>query len=388
MGYSTKFDDPTKGIETILNSINKFDKDRFLYALQYKHYNQPQLELMTQQVVEYRIKLEKEHERLLEFAKTFNHVFVTDNNQCFDTALKILRKLRSGIKEVKRIYMKFCPRWSSKRIPYKVDANKHYSAFDYSYFSIETFQLSFFELEDYPPHVQGLYNELCKFFFQLHLSLVLCIEVMKDEEKIRHDKGYCNFLFEEYKEKVLKEIMDIVMLIPPDSSCFQEEYNPAIASLKKFSSTEAWAPHGFHNFTKDEVKFLIIKEVQEEEKRGILTKQEILLFGNKPDKVKEINNIILHFDDLMPDDYSRKKLDSLTIAMFMKWCGVKNEHCFLNYFNEKYANNPNRLYGVVTIGAVNNAKKKLLYNDEVYNDFLVRMNQQHYMSSSTKNFAG
>lgn len=388
MGYSTKFNDPTQGIETILSVINKFDKDRFLYALKYKHYNQPKLELMTQQVVEYRNKLEKEHERLMEFAKTFNKLFVTDNNQCFDTALKVLRKLRSGVKEVKRIYMNFCPRWNSKRIPYKVNVNKHYSAFDYSYFSLDTFELTFFELEDYPPYVQGLYNELCKFFFQLNLSLHLCIQVLNDEEKIRQDKGYCNFLFGEYKEKVLEEIMNIVMLIPLDSDCFQEEYNPAIASLKKFSSTEAWAPHGFHNFTKDEVKYLIIKEVQEEEKRGILTKQEILLFGNNPDKVKEINNIILHFDDLMPDDYSRKKLDALTIAMFMKWCGVTNERNFLAYFNEKYVNNSNRLYGVVTIGAVNNAKKKLLHNDKAYNDFLERMNQQHYMSSSTKNSAG
>ena len=95
MAYSTTIYDPRQGMETILTSMSKFDKDRFLYALKYKHYDQNKLELMAQQVADYRKKLEEEHKRLLEFAGVFNHRFVTDNNKCFQTALMLLNKLRS-----------------------------------------------------------------------------------------------------------------------------------------------------------------------------------------------------------------------------------------------------------------------------------------------------
>ena len=144
MAYSTIIYDPREGIETILSSISKFDKDRFLYALQYKHFNQEQLELMAEQVAEYRKKLEEEHKRLLKFASIFNHRFVTDNNKCFETALILLNKLRSGISEVKRIYLKFCPRWNRKHIPYSNLNKQTYSAFDYSYFSTDSYQFSLF----------------------------------------------------------------------------------------------------------------------------------------------------------------------------------------------------------------------------------------------------
>ena len=62
--------------------------------------------------------------------------------------------------------------------------------------------------------------------------------------------------------------MDVIMLLPMEAEIFQEEHNPAIASLKKYSGTEAWAPHGFHNFSKKDVRNLVIKEVQEAEKNG------------------------------------------------------------------------------------------------------------------------
>ena len=387
MAYSTTIYDPRKGIEAILFSISKFDKDRFLYALRYKHFNQQQLEQMAKHVAEYRKKLEEEHKRLLEFASIFNHRFVTDNNKCFETALKLLNKLRSGISEVKRIYLKFCPRWNRKRIPYSALSKQTYSAFDYSYFSTDSFQLSLFDLEGYPPYVQGLYNELSKFFFQLNLSLVLCMKVLEDEETIRKDQRYCNFLYEEFKQEVMKELMDIIMLLPTDSECFQEENNPAIASLKNYSNTEAWAPYGFHNFSKKDVKHLIIKEIQETEKRGILTKEEIYIFGNDPVKVNKIKNIILHFDELMPDNYNRTKLEAKLIAMFMQWCGARDEKSFVHYFNKEYIKNQSHHYDTVQKSAVNSAKNKLLLDNTPYNDFVKKLEKLHFISPSQSDIA-
>lgn len=382
MAYSTTIYDPKQGMETILASMEKFDKDRFLYALRYKHYDQNKLELMAEQVADYRKKLEKEHKRLLELACVFNHRFVTDNNKCFQTALMLLNKLRSGISEVKRIYLMFCPRWNRKNFPNPSINNQIRSVFDYSIFSIDSIQYSLFELDEYPPCVQGLYNELSKFFSQLNLSLLLCISVLEDEEKIRKDQKYCNFLYEEFKEKVIKEMMDVIMLLPMEAEIFQEEHNPAIASLKKYSGTEAWAPHGFHNFSKKDVRNLVIKEVQEAEKNGNISKEQIVLFGKNPEKIAKIDNIILHFDDLIPDGFKRKKLDAATIAMFMRWCGVTDEEHFIAYFNKVYERNPSHQYETVTKGAVNAAKNKLLrvdYDDTLYNEFVQKIEKQYFI---------
>ena len=382
MAYSTTIYDPRQGMETILTSMSKFEKDRFLYALKYKHYDQNKLELMAQQVADYRKKLEEEHKRLLEFAGVFNHRFVTDNNKCFQTALMLLNKLRSGISEVKRIYLMFCPRWNRKNFPNPSINNQIRSVFDYSIFSIDSIQYSLFELDEYPPCVQGLYNELSKFFSQLNLSLLLCISVLEDEEKIRKDQKYCNFLYEEFKEKVIKEMMDVIMLLPMEAEIFQEEHNPAIASLKKYSDTEAWAPHGFHNYSKKDVRNLVIKEVQEAEKNGNISKEQIALFGNNSERIAKIDNIILHFDDLMPDGFKREKLNAETIAMFMRWCGVTKEKHFIAYFNKVYKRNPSRQYETVKEGAVNTAKNKLLrvdHDDTLYNEFVQKIEKQYFI---------
>ena len=382
MAYSTTIYDPKQGMETILTSMSKFDKDRFLYALKYKHYDQNKLELMAQQVADYRKKLEEEHKRLFEFAGVFNHRFVTDNNKCFQTALMLLNKLRSGISEVKRIYLMFCPRWNRKNFPKSSINNQIRSVFDYSIFSIDSIQYSLFELDEYPPCVQGLYNELSKFFSQLNLSLLLCISVLEDEERIRKDQKYCNFLYEEFKEKVIKEMMDVIMLLPMEAEIFQEEHNPAIASLKKYSCTEAWASHGFHNFSKKDVRNLVIKEVQEAEKNGNISKEQIALFGNNSERIAKIDNIILHFDDLMPDGFKREKLNAETIAMFMRWCGVTKEKHFIAYFNKVYKRNPSRQYETVKEGAVNTAKNKLLrvdHDDTLYNEFVQKIEKQYFI---------
>lgn len=390
MTYTTTIYDPKEGLERINEDIKKFDEKRFLAALNYKNWDDTEIELMSREVSEYRIKLEKEHIRLIDFAKNFNKEFVTDNNRCFSTALKLLRKLRSGVSEVKRIYRKFCPRPPRHRYYYRATTNKKRSAFDYSYLSINSYQLTLFPLDSeiYSSSVIGLYNEIGKFFHQLSLSLGLCLKVLADEEEIRKDSDHCNYLFEKFKKEVMKEMIDIVSLMPSDADFFQEEHNPAIASLKKFVSTKAWASHGFHNYPKNDVKYLILKEAQEEEKRGDITNEEKVIFGNLPDKIRMIRNIINHFDDLLLKDYHRTKLDAKTIAMFMRWCGISDEQCFVSYFNKLYEKNPNHLYQTVTKGAVNAAKNKLLREDKddiLFDKFVAELDKLHFIPSYKQN---
>lgn len=392
MAYETTIYNPENGIKSISSDIAKFDCDRFKYALQYKNFDEADIERMSKQVADYREKLEKEHNRLLEFAKTFNKKFVTENNQCYDTALKLLRKLRSGISEVKRIYLCFCPRQKKNRRGYQNLPQKKLSAFDYSYFCTDSYQLTFFDLDEvYPPCVQGLYRELGKFFALLSTSLNLCMRVMHDEETIRQDPKYCNYLLSEFKKKVMKEFTDIadtLCLIPEDAAPLSAAGNAAIASWERYSGTEAWAPYGFHKYTIPEVKNLLLKELIEETRQSDLNKEEIVLFGNDPDKVHRIRNIILHFDQLMPEQSSRQSLEAKLIAMFMRWCGTDAEKKFVEYFNHRYESNRDRAYKVVQKNAVNAAKNKLLKEDKdntEYNQFADKLDKMFFVPSIQQN---
>ena len=364
MHYTANIYDPVGGLDTILTAASKFNADRFLYALKYKNWDERKLELMGNEVATYRGKLESEYNRLVEFSKVFNKEFATINNKCFSSALTMLHKLRSGISETKRLFTKFCPR-ARKESLRRTIANKPASAYDYAYISADTYQLPLFRFEEYPACVSGLYNEMEKFFLLLTRCIQLCKQVLDDEKKIKNDNKYCKYLFEEFKNKVLREIADIIMMISPNSDYLSEEKNPAIASRNNYENDEAWAPVGFHNFTKTDVKLLVIKQVFEEEEACNLTKMEILLFGKDQHKVEKYRHIITHFDELIPENYHRKRLPGKSIQMFFQFVGIPSglELQATDYFNETYLSNAEHRFNTVTYQAINGHKKEVLKDE-------------------------
>jgi uncharacterized membrane-anchored protein YhcB (DUF1043 family) len=101
MYFTPKIYDPVEGLDIILVAASKFNAERFLYALEYKNWDEKKLELMGNEVATYRRKLEDEFNRLVEFAKVFNKEFATVNNKCFSSALVMLRKLREAQRKSK-----------------------------------------------------------------------------------------------------------------------------------------------------------------------------------------------------------------------------------------------------------------------------------------------
>ena len=357
MYFTPEIYDPKKGLDVIALAIAKFNPERFLYALEYKNCDETEMELMARHVAEYRAKLETEYTRLLKFSKTFNKEFVTVNNKCFDTALALLRKMRAGMSQTKKIFMKFCPRARRENIRHVI-GNMPVSAYDYSYISANTYPLPLFLFDTYPPCVSGLYNEIEKFFFLFAHCIGLCKRVLAEEEKIRNDQRYCFYLFQEFKRKVLHEIAGFLSIFNKDSRELSEEANSAIASRNRYDNDEAWSPFGFHKFPKEEVKLLVIRQVIDEESETGLSKKEILLFGNDKDKVERTREIIYYFDDLVPNNYSGSKLPAKMVKMFLQYVGIGNglEKDAVEYFFETYIENPSHLYERVTYQAVNGCK--------------------------------
>lgn len=380
MFYTPKITKPEEGLDAILVAAERFDVNRFLYAVQYKNYDESQMERMGAEIALYCTKLENEYERLQSFAKTFNESFVTDNNKCYDVALKMLNKIKSGVSETKRIYMKFCPRGRQDKFR-SIYGNKIVSAFKYSKLSSEEVQLEAFGLEEYPVVIQGLYREMEKFFTLLVRCVQLCKQVIKDERTIRKNGNYCQYLYERFKEKFLKKIAHVLQLIPRNSEFLSAKNNPAIAARKDYGSDEAFAQHAFHNYPVKDMERYALKETFDEERMGDMTKVEILLFRGSMEVTRNVRFLIARFDDLMPADWKRKKLSGYHVQMFMRWCGIQTgqEKYFVEYFMQEYKRVKEHKYGAISNAAVSGHKEEVLKNDDDYQEFAQKV--QNLLSS-------
>ena len=362
--YTPEICNPEEGFNTILSAASKFDADRFLYAIEYKNWDERKMELLAREVITYRERLEDEYNNLEEFAKIFNKEFATLNNQCYSSAIVLLHKIRSGISETKRLFMRFCPKASRRKtIHTMIDQPK--SAYEYSRISSDSYDLSLFEFEEYPPCVSSLFDEMQKFFFVLVRCMQLCNQVLKEEKKIKGDNKYCKYLFDQFKQKVMRCIYDLYKGFSRNSKDLTEE-NRAIASRNMYDNDEAWASVGFHNFTETEVKWLVIKQVFDEEEGSDLTRQERLLFGDDEKRVHRIRQIIQHFDELMPDNCKSKKFPARYIQMFFQHIGLpeKSEKEAVKYFFEVYTSSSTHKYEEVTYEAVNGWKQTVLKDKE------------------------
>ena len=212
--------------------------------------------------------------------------------------------------------------------------------------------------------------------------------MLAEEEKIRKDKEYCFYLFKEFKRKVLHEIAGMISIFNKDSKELSEEANSAIASRNRYDNDEAWSPFGFHKYPKKEVKFLVIRQVIDEESETGLSKKEILLFGNDKDKVERIRDIIYNFDDLVPNNYSGSKLPAKMVQMFLQYVGIGKglEKDAVEYFFETYMENPSHSYERVSYQAVNGYKAEV-ENDRngEYKSFVKSLQTRFCMITSYEN---
>lgn len=379
MHYTPDICNPEEGFNKILTAASKFNADRFLYAIEYKNWDERKMELLSCEVRTYRERLETEYNNLKEFAKVFNKEFATLNNQCYSSAIVLLHQIRSGISETKRLFMRFCPKASRRKtIHTMIDQPK--SAYDYSRISSDTYDFSLFMLEEYPPCVSSLFDEMQKFFFVLVRCMQLCNQVLKEEKKIKGDNKYCKYLLDQFRKKVLSDIYDVYKLFSRNSKELTDE-NPAIASRNMYDNDEAWASVGFHNFTKTEVKMLVIKQLIDDEEGSDLTRKERLLFGDDEKRVHRIRQIIRHFDELIPDNCKSKKFPARYIQMFFQHIGLpeKSEKEAVKYFFEVYTSSSTHKYEEVTYEAVNGWKQTVLKDkDGSYKAFAEDLKKRFY----------
>ena len=305
--YHSDIEPTLDRLNQIKEIVSKFEKNganRLTCALEMKHKDLDEIEQLAGFIAQACDKMEKELERLKKFEPSFNNQFATDHNNYYNSVSEVLRHIRSHLSPLKIILKKFCPRKHPSAAECDMYNIPPKSVIDASLLGDEIYQSDLFELESFPPAVQGLYNEMIKFFKAEKECMDICAEILQEELAIRKDPIKSKCILDKYRQKAYKRMENAIMLIPEDTIEYLKATTPAYQAYQHYASEEGFAQGEFHKQNCASMDHLcLIEAVTETED---ITIKEKVLWGNNPKTIKKIRYVISHFDELLPADFKHK----------------------------------------------------------------------------------
>lgn len=330
--YYTDVEPTLERLNTILEITENFEKEgesRLLCALNMRHMDIPEIERLGDYIAQAREKMEKELARIHKYEQDFNSEYATDHNGYYNSVNEILRHIRSHLSPLKTVLRKFC---------YRKQTNKSYhipqqSVFDRSLLGVETYQPDLFDISEYPPEVQGLFNEMQKFFKEEAECMKICTEIIEEEQKIMRDPVQSKYLLDRYRRKAFEKLRHQVMLITEDVIENLKAICPVYNRFSDYASEEGFAQGEFHKHNVAEMDHFCLIEIAT--KNRDITNEEKALWGDNPALVKKIRYVILHFDELLPKDFKHKMMGYYEY-IFCKWALPENIKQATAYFLKHY----------------------------------------------------
>ena len=357
-------------LELVVQAIENFSEKRFLSALHTKSsFSMDAVISLDSDVLSAIACLQRQHADLQTFAKDFNRQFVTRNNHYFNSAHQLLRKIHTAATEFKHLFARFTPN-SSAAAPRSTHATYvQPSIYERSPLATEAYTPSMFDLSTYPLEVQNLFRDMSRFFTLLRDSLLLCIDVIREEMYIRRDAQQCRDLYHLFKDDYYLRIKRHLNSIRIDTPEFDAANSPAIALRMSARSEEDFSQKGFHALDIDDVCTLVTKEMVEDANRAGYDEQELLLFRGDKQFIARIRYIISHFDDYIPATHKRKNVPATLVACLMAWANPAEDLGFVKYFRATYTN-ANGQFQPPSNPAVNQAKRPYWERDPFFCDLI------------------
>ena len=330
-------------MELIAKFISNFDVNRLIYAINGKQLDEDEILSLTLDIQEQKTKLDRQKQHLFRFGKVFNKEWTTDDNKCFDSSLKVSRRMRSGTKGVKNVIRRFC-KISRRQLPPGQEAPQ---AIKVSMISSKNYVVDLFGLSSYPDCVKELFIVMLDFYDTLDECIHEAIRVLDEEKMLKEDKRKLLELFIEACEKSRKNQIHIIEAMESDpefkavlmktASLTSEDANPVLKEWKNSKKEELFAVAYFHNCSpKDVGKITLYRTMHAADNDPELMKC-MTLFGCDRQKANNILSAIRQFDTLLPEKCKREKIPAMHLFVFKKWCS-EGIGCasFLSFFDERY----------------------------------------------------
>lgn len=350
----------------ILKFIQTFDVNKLLYAINGKQLREEDIVSLNADIRDYLNKLNKQKDYLFKFGKTFNKNYANDDNKCFDTSLKLSRRMRSGISGIKKKIFKPFVKVSRKRLP---DGTPNPSLIDRSLICTDNYCADIYGLASYPDCVKDLFRTMLQFYETLDECIEESKRVLREEKEIKADDRMCLERLVNACDESKKNQIHIIEAIENDpafkealkksQSLSGDDNNPVLKSFKENSMSGSFAQTYFHNCSPSDIGKITLYKAWSESNTDPMLMLAHTVFGKKTDEeIERINHVIAHFDELLPVVCKRKTIPAYYLYVFMEWCGgVIGIDSFLNYFKKYYKTHGGK-WKVVGKTAINSAKNR------------------------------
>ena len=320
------------GIEMILDALDQLKEERFIEGIRNKHHSLYEIEQTTNMVKLYQARVNIESKALQKFSETFIREFATNNNQCFNTAEVLFKKLSSTLAGLKQIFHKTTP-IDRRQLPNDVAAPSVYSL---SPLANGEYSPDMFGLESYPEQVTNLYKELDTLFTSASAMLTLCHLMIEQEQETRNDVVQLKQIYQESCDVLLEAVKTLSSYI--DTTCELPENDLERYRLKAASDDEFYQ-EGYHKCNKKDLTEYLVKEEVRKARNDGLTDTEMDFWRGRKDKVLMIRTVIRNFDLIKDVKGKGNSLSSTIIIEFLKWCDVTQaleKKLYEEYFCKQY----------------------------------------------------
>ena len=365
MQYSRKYDKTSETLNEVAQLVRSIEQDRVLAGIMAKR-------LTHDDVVDYTLRLRekcarqhREIESLKKFSRTFNKEYATDYNNCFSTAKRLFGIIRSNMSETLTLFQKFCPRVNTRGPVLDGEVQK-LSVMDHSMLSSRVpYMPPLFSPEEYDPCVKEFLDELARFFQDVEDALLMCGSVLEEESIIRADTAMCLRLYDKCCDEVVERSREFIEYFGEQGFAREDSMS---AEMRQVPTLQEFASKHFHMHNKNEFQLHVLHRKYNEGRADEMSAIETFLWPNDHAMARRARVIMEHFDELNPKgrqdgQTGQYKLSSWYVAVFMKWCGVKDtkkeKHFVEKYIPEVYHGE----YGRIASTTVNTAKNKLLRDE-------------------------
>ncbi len=351
----------------ILEFILNFDVQRLLYAINGKELREEDIISQTMDIRDYYNKLSRQKLHLFKFGKTFNNEFATMNNKCYDTSLKLSRRMRSGTACIKNAILKPFVKISRKKLP---NGKPSPTILERSMISTESYCADLYGLSSYPECVKDLFRTMLLFYEVLDDCIAECKRVLAEEKVVKSSERMSMERFVKACEKSRKNQLHIIEAMENEPE-FKESLkrslhlsddtmNPVLKAYKKELNSGAFGRTYFHNCSPSDIGKITLYKVWSESEEDPMVALAHAVFGSDDEHIAQINCVISHFDELLPPICKRGKIPAYYLFVFMEWCGnITSIDSFLDYFQKYYLSHGGK-WKVIGVSSITGAKNRPL----------------------------
>lgn len=193
------------GLNMIYEKAREFEELNFLEAIISCKFNLRKVEQVLSLVREYQNRLNVESSEIVAFSENFIEQYATDNNQCFEIALRLMRKIGTTVTGSMKLFRKFCP-----VVRRKLEGGNIVPVLDYTRLSKRLYASDFFGSEPYEATVKTLLQEISAFFYHLVTTMAVCKDMIRKEQEVRGDYERLKRIFDKSCDEVLRSVNEVV----------------------------------------------------------------------------------------------------------------------------------------------------------------------------------